>query len=205
MNSYEETLSTLKFADRAHSLMNKIQPNIIGIKNNNIKESQLIHHLQKEIFNLNAVLNLRKRNFPTEVKLRNEINELKNENSYLKKELSKYKLINSYKNIKYKLEENNELENKINNEHNFVNSYSQNDIFKKRKKNSTILPKIKLNTNKSFNNISLFKHNFKFISKNLKFLDQMRICNNNRMKKEIEELINNSKKKNRKSKGTIHI
>ena len=78
MNSYEETLSTLKFADRAHSLMNKIQPNIIGIKNNNMKDSQLIEHLQKEIFNLRAVLKLRKRNFPTETKLKNEINELKN-------------------------------------------------------------------------------------------------------------------------------
>ena len=184
--------------------MNKIQPNIIGIKNNNMKDSQLIEHLQKEIFNLRAVLKLRKRNFPTETKLKNEINELKNENSYLKRELSKFKLVNSYKNKSNKFDESNELDKNGNKEKNFGYSFSQNDIFKMKKKN-TILPPISLKTKKSFNNFYLFKNKFNFISKNLKFLDQMRISNNNRMKKEIEDLLNNSKKKYSKSKGCIKI
>jgi len=73
------------------------------------------------------------------------------------------------------------------------------------KKKNTILPPINLKTKKSFNNFYLFKNKFNFISKNLKFLDQMRISNNNRMKKEIEDLLNNSKKKYSKSKGCIKI
>ena len=73
------------------------------------------------------------------------------------------------------------------------------------KKKNTILPPISLKTKKSFNNFYLFKNKFNFISKNLKFLDQMRISNNNRMKKEIEDLLNNSKKKYSKSKGCIKI
>ena len=195
----------MKFADRAHSLMNKIQPNIIGIKNNNLKESQLINHLQKEIFNLKAVLNLRKRNFPTEIQLRNEISELKYENSCLKRELSKYKLINSYRNKSNKLEDSNELENNSHNENYFANSFSQNDIFQKKKNNSIILPPIQLKHKKSMNNIYLFKNKFNCISKNIKFLEQMKINNNNKMKKEIEDLLNNSKHKTLKSKRTIHI
>ena len=225
IDSYEESLNTLQFADRAHSILNKIEPNVLGVKNHNLKESHLINKLQKEIADLRAILKLRQRNFPSEIKLRNELIDLKKENTLLKKKISKYELvnINSYKNKNedsFELDNNKYINNKDNNEkndnnnnnnnknkyhhENFYSSLSQNDIFSHQK---NYLPPIKLqNHKKSLNNIYSFKNQFNFVSKKIELLEQIRMDNKMKLKKEIDELMKSSKKKKfSKSISSINI
>ena len=101
----EETISTLKFADRAKSILVKVQANEI-----NAADDARILQLQKEVQYLKEILNLKRKGNASDVnqmllqlktendKLRElkgqpgEVERLKSENSILKTELHKYKV-----------------------------------------------------------------------------------------------------------------
>ena len=101
----EETISTLKFADRAKSILVKVQANEI-----NAADDARILQLQKEVQYLKEILNLKRKGNASDVnqmllqlktendKLRElkgqpgEVERLKSENNILKTELHKYKV-----------------------------------------------------------------------------------------------------------------
>ena len=91
----EETISTLKFADRAKSILVKVQANEI-----NAADDARILQLQKEVQYLKEILNLKRKGNASDVnqmllqlKTENDkLRELKSENNILKSELHKYKV-----------------------------------------------------------------------------------------------------------------
>lgn len=56
IDNIEETISTLKFADRAKQVMTRVKANEI-----NTMDDALVQKLQREVQNLREVLNLRKK------------------------------------------------------------------------------------------------------------------------------------------------
>ena len=105
---FDETLNTLKFADRAHEVMTKVAPNKIFIESKNEKK---ILKLSKEVADLKELLNLREKR-GTLNPMQNEILKLKKENQELKKFLGGKAMIEDYKKLKL---ENSNLKNEIKN------------------------------------------------------------------------------------------
>ena len=105
LSSYDETISTLKFADRAHSLFTKLEinTNVAGIKGLTISNVNLdnknsgiiIDKLTKEVNELKQLLNIRQRNGivndigsdDKRKEIENEIIQLRKENMELRKAL----------------------------------------------------------------------------------------------------------------------
>ena len=109
LSSYDETISTLKFADRAHSLFTKLEinTNVAGIKGltisnvnlDNKNSGVIIDKLTKEVNELKQLLNIRQRNgivndIGSDDKrkdIENEIIQLRKENMELRKALKRSK------------------------------------------------------------------------------------------------------------------
>jgi hypothetical protein len=117
LSSYDETISTLKFADRAHSLFTKLEinTNVAGIKGLTISNVNLdnknsgiiIDKLTKEVNELKQLLNIRQRNGivndigsdDKRKEIENEIIQLRKENMELRKALNRSKQ-SSYDKVK---------------------------------------------------------------------------------------------------------
>ena len=106
--NFDETLNTLKFADRAHEVMTKVTPNKIVIDS---KNEQKILKLSQEVTELKEILNLREKR-GTLNPMQTEIIKLKKENQELKKILGGKSMIEDYKKLKI---ENDNLKNEIKN------------------------------------------------------------------------------------------
>ena len=120
LSSYDETISTLKFADRAHSLFTKLEinTNVAGIKGLTISNVNLdnknsgiiIDKLTKEVNELKQLLNIRQRNGivndigsdDKRKEIENEIIQLRKENMELRKalKLNRSKQQGSYDKVK---------------------------------------------------------------------------------------------------------
>ena len=84
-SNFDETLSTLKFADRAHSVMAKISPSDVNISDNYTNEDNaMIKKLTNELNEMKQLLNLRVKRGTIEP-LQKEIMKLKEENENLKR------------------------------------------------------------------------------------------------------------------------
>ena len=117
LSSYDETISTLKFADRAHSLFTKLEinTNVAGIKGltmsnvnlDNKNSGIIIDKLTKEVNELKQLLNIRQRNGivndigsdDKRKEIENEIIQLRKENMELRKALNRSKQ-SSYDKVK---------------------------------------------------------------------------------------------------------
>ena len=90
--NFEETLSTLKFADRAHSIMSKVSMNQLT-NNDESYKSKEFNKIYDELFQLKQLLNIRRKRGTLEP-IQEELLKLKDENSQLKKYLGGRKNIN---------------------------------------------------------------------------------------------------------------
>ena len=113
----DETYHTLKFADRAHSIMVKINPNQIGINagnNNNIledfyghKKDKEIEKLKEELMGFKKLIHLKE----NKNNLQEQFLNLKKENKKLKKTLEKINNIDVFNNM---IKENTKLKKELN-------------------------------------------------------------------------------------------
>ena len=114
----EETFHTLKFADRAHSIMVKINPNHISVnKGNNINENIMnfygykkdkeIEKLKSELMGFKKLIHLKE----NKNNLQEQFLDLKKENNQLKKTLEKINNINVFNNM---IKENQKLKKELN-------------------------------------------------------------------------------------------
>ena len=104
--NFEETINTLKFADRAHEVMTKVSPNKIVIDS---KNDNKILKLSQEIADLKGLLNLREKR-GTLNPVQTEIIKLKKENQELKKMIGENSLLVNYKKL---MQENSNLRHEI--------------------------------------------------------------------------------------------
>ena len=104
---FEETISTLKFADRAHSIMTQVSMNQLG--NNDGNNSKEFNKICEELFQLKQLLNIRKKRGTLEP-IQEELIKLKDENTQLKKYLGGS---NSVNRIQELIAENNSLKKEI--------------------------------------------------------------------------------------------
>ena len=166
--NFEETVSTLKFADRAHSIMSQVSKNQLSNQDDDIRTKEY-NKLAEELSKLKQLLNIRKKRGTLEpiqeelIKLKdensqlkkylggnnvNKIQELIKENNSLKKEIKSLKIMN--KNLK------NEINSKPNSNLSAELISENNNIYKSSEKK-----KLKLNNNNdiSSNKINNIKYN----------------------------------------------
>ena len=105
--NFEETVSTLKFADRAHSIMTKVSMNQLGKDDGN--NSKEFNKICDELFQLKQLLNIRKKRGTLEP-IQEELLKLKDENTQLKKCLGGGNNVNR---IQQLIAENNSLKKEI--------------------------------------------------------------------------------------------
>ena len=105
--NFEETVSTLKFADRAHSIMTKVSMNQLGKDDGN--KSKEFNKICDELFQLKQLLNIRKKRGTLEP-IQEELLKLKDENAQLKKCLGGGNNVNR---IQQLIVENNNLKKEI--------------------------------------------------------------------------------------------
>ena len=154
--NFDETLSTLKFADRAHSIMSKVSMNKLNDLEPELKSKEF-NKICEELSQLKQLLNIRKKRGTLEP-IQEQLIKLKDENTQLKKYLGtgsnndRIKELmeenhNLRKEIKSLNELNRNLQNEIKNKSLFdYNEDNYNDSNKK-KKNNFSAPKIKNNNN----------------------------------------------------------
>ena len=184
--NFEETISTLKFADRAHSIMSKVSMNQLNSKEDGLNSKEF-NKICDELFQLKQLLNIRKKRGTLEP-IQEELLKLKDENTQLKKCLGGE---NSANRIQELIAENNSLRKEIKNLKNMnknlkneINSkpasYLSSDIIaesKKSKINNDIYSKnnnanndynnsYNYNVNKSNNNNTVKKQNINYNEKN---------------------------------------
>ena len=161
--NFEETISTLKFADRAHSIMTKVSMN----KLNNIDEgvkSKEFNKICEELFQLKQLLNIRKKRGTLEP-IQEELLKLKDENMQLKKYLGSgsnvdriKELMDENKNLRKEIkslaEMNKNLKNEIKNKP--LTNYSEDIPNASNKKTNN---NYSANKNKNKNNINANKNN----------------------------------------------
>ena len=107
--NFEETISTLKFADRAHSIMTKVSMNQIS-KDEGVNSKEF-NKICDELFHLKQLLNIRKKRGTLEP-IQEELLKLKDENTQLRKYLGGE---NSVNRIQELITENNNLRKEIKN------------------------------------------------------------------------------------------
>ena len=151
--NFEETISTLKFADRAHSITSKVSMNQLSSKDDGYKSKEF-NKICDELFQLKQLLNIRKKRGTLEP-IQEELLKLKDENSQLKKYLGGGKNVNRIqqlieenknlrKEIKNLTEMNKSLKNEINSKpistasHDFNNDNRKNNLTDKRRANSNL-------------------------------------------------------------------
>ena len=165
--NFEETISTLKFADRAHNIMTKVSMN----KLNNLDEgfkSKEFSKICEELFQLKQLLNIRKKRGTLEP-IQEELLKLKDENTQLKKYLGGgnnvdriKELMDENKNLRKEIKSLNEINKNLKNEmKNKPLSHYSNDTFndsnKKKsnyseQKNKNPNNYNKINKNNNYNN-----------------------------------------------------
>ena len=106
--NFDETVSTLKFADRAHSIMTKVSMNQLGSKDDGTKSKEF-NKICDELFQLKQLLNIRKKRGTLEP-IQEELLKLKDENMQLKKCLGGGNNVNR---IQQLIAENNSLKKEI--------------------------------------------------------------------------------------------
>mgnify|MGYP002624649274 CR=1 FL=1 len=151
--NFEETISTLKFADRAHSITSKVSMNQLTSKDEGYKSKEF-NKICDELFQLKQLLNIRKKRGTLEP-IQEELLKLKDENSQLKKYLGGGKNVNRIqqlieenknlrKEIKNLTEMNKSLKNEINSKpistssHDFNNDNRKNNLTDKKRANSNL-------------------------------------------------------------------
>ena len=183
--NFEETLSTLKFADRAHSIMTKVSMNKLNDLEPELKSKEF-NKICEELSQLKQLLNIRKKRGTLEP-IQEQLLKLKDENTQLKKYLGTGSNVDRIKEL---MEENNilrkeikslnqlnrNLQNEIKNKPVFdYNEDNYNDS-NKNKKNNFSAPKIKN------------KNNINKIKKDLNYNDN----DNNKSKNSTTNKKNNS-------------
>ena len=155
-DNFEETISTLKFADRAHSIMTKVSMNQLSSKDDGFKSKEF-NKICEELFQLKQLLNIRKKRGTLEP-IQEELLKLKDENQQLKKYLGGENNVNRIqelitennnlrKEIKNLMEKNKSLKNEINSKPiSHLSSELNNDNYK-----NNFSGKKNLNTNKNSN------------------------------------------------------
>jgi hypothetical protein len=123
--NFEESLSTLKFSDRAKSIMQKAEPNYIQGNDEN-----LIKKLNDEINNLKAILNLRRK--------RGVFGEFEDQFIKLKEENEKMKKIQHGSNIEQLIKENKILKLELQKFKNTFSTMDDNPVSLRRSEKSTI-------------------------------------------------------------------
>ena len=203
ISAYDETLSTLKFADRAHSLMTKIEPSKIlsthqSENSSNNTSGLIIDKLTKEVNELKQLLNIRQRNGLVGVNSISNGEEIEKELIFLRKENEK---------LKKKLEQANIYTPKsgsmygINKKNNILRN-TGNSIVKHLSHNQSKDTSVDLNNN--FNSYANSNYNINKSIDNemnfntLKLLEKMQMENNRRMKMEIEAIKQKSQTKRAK-------
>ena len=106
--NFEETISTLKFADRAHSIMTKVSLNQLNDKDEGYKSKEF-NKICDELFQLKQLLNIRKKRGTLEP-IQEELLKLKDENTQLKKYLGGGNNVNRIQEL---IVENNNLRKEI--------------------------------------------------------------------------------------------
>jgi len=212
--NFEETLSTLKFADRAHSIMTKVSMNKLNDLEPELKSKEF-NKICEELSQLKQLLNIRKKRGTLEP-IQEQLLKLKDENTQLKKYLGTGSNVDRIKEL---MEENNilrkeikslnqlnrNLQNEIKNKPVFdYNEDNYNDSNKK-KKNNFSAPKIKnknninkikkdLNYNDNDNNKSKNNTTNKNNNSNINKVNNKEINNNyNKYNESVD--INNGKEK----------
>ena len=112
--NFEESVNTLKFADRAHEVMTSVSPNQIfsdDFSDNNFDNSKKIKNLCDELTELKQLLAIRAKRGNLSP-IQEELLKLKKENSQLKKILGGENKINTIKKL---INENNSLKQEIKN------------------------------------------------------------------------------------------
>ena len=168
--SFDETISTLQFADRAHSIMTKVSMNQITDKNDGINSKEF-NKICDELSQLKQLLYIRKKRGTLEP-IQEELLKLKDENSQLKKYLGGennvnriQELIAENKNLRKEIKSLKDLNQNLQNEINSkplsrlsseLNNDNNNKVFSEKKK-----PKIDNNNiysnneiNKNYNNLT---------------------------------------------------
>ena len=119
--NFDETLSTLKFADRAHSIMTKVSMNKLSNKDEGFKSKEF-NKICDELFQLKQLLNIRRKRGTLEP-IQEELLKLKDENTQLKKYLGGAsnidrikELMAENKNLKKEIKNLNELNKNLKNE-----------------------------------------------------------------------------------------
>ena len=119
--NFDETLSTLKFADRAHSIMTKVSMNKLTDKDEGFKSKEF-SKICDELFQLKQLLNIRRKRGTLEP-IQEELLKLKDENTQLKKYLGGSsnidrikELMLENKNLKKEIKNLNELNKNLKNE-----------------------------------------------------------------------------------------
>ena len=106
--NFDETISTLKFADRAHSIMTKVSMNKLNNKGEGYNSKEF-DKICDELFQLKQLLNIRRKRGTLEP-IQEEFFKLKDENTLLKKNLGGE---NNIMRIKELVKENNNLRREI--------------------------------------------------------------------------------------------
>ena len=120
-DNFEETISTLKFADRAHSIMTEVSMN--QLNNDDVIKSKEFNKICDELFQLKQLLNIRKKRGTLEP-IQEELLKLKDENSQLRKCLGGENNVNRIQEL---ITENNNLKKEIKNLKN-LNKNLKNEI-----------------------------------------------------------------------------
>ena len=108
--NFEETLSTLKFADRAHSIMSEVSMNQLDNKDDSFNSKEF-NKIREELFQLKQLLNIRRKRGTLEP-IQEELLKLKDENTQLKKFLGGENNVNKIQEL---IIENNNLRKEIKN------------------------------------------------------------------------------------------
>ena len=120
--NFEETISTLKFADRAHSIMSEVSMNQLDNKDESVNSKEF-NKIREELYQLKQLLNIRRKRGTLEP-IQEELLKLKDENTQLKKFLGGENNVNKIQEL---MIENNNLRREIKNLRN-INQNLKNEI-----------------------------------------------------------------------------
>ena len=205
--NFDETISTLKFADRAHSIMTKVSMNKLG-NNDDGSKSKEFNKICDELFQLKQLLNIRRKRGTLEP-IQEELLKLKDENVQLKKYLGGSSNIDRIKEL---MDENNNLRKEIKNlsqmNRNLKNemknipisqySAEENNGSYKKNNNNNYNP---INKNKNSNNLNNINTNPNNINKNSNNINK----NNNNLNKNPNNINKNNNNINKNNNDSYNI
>ena len=155
--NFEETLSTLKFADRAHSIMTTVSMNKLNNLDEGVKSKEF-SKICEELFQLKQLLNIRKKRGTLEP-IQEELLKLKDENMQLRKYLGGgtnvdriKELMDENKHLRKEIKSLNELNKNLKNEikNKPLSHYSEDNYNDSNKKQNNYSAQ----KNKNMNNIN---------------------------------------------------